>query len=118
MNSIDACLDGIAKVNERILAEPESERRKHIRERTVSVTVPDLATVFDMRLTIEGLTDITHRSQTAPAPRPRVHVTVTVTSDDLVDLAGGRLDPARALLTRRVKVDASMGDLLRLRKLL
>ncbi|WP_306371262.1 SCP2 sterol-binding domain-containing protein [Nocardiopsis sp. CC223A] len=116
MNSIDACLEGIAKLNEQILAEPEAERRKVIVERSVSVLVPDLATVFDMRLTADGLSDITHRPENAPAPRPQVHITVS--SDDLVDLADGRLDPARAILTRRVKVDASMGDLLRMRKLL
>ena len=116
MNSIDACLEGIAKLNERVLAEPEPKRRKIIVERSVSVFVPDLATVFDMRLTVDGLTDITHRSQDAPAPEPQVRITVG--SDDLVGLADGRLDPARAILTRRVKVDASMGDLLRMRKLL
>jgi hypothetical protein len=116
MNSIDACLEGIAKLNERILDEPESERRKVIVERSVSVLVPDLATVFDMRLTPDGLSDITHRPEDAPAPRPQVRITVS--SDDLVDLADGRLDPTRALLTRRVKVDASVSDLLRMRKLL
>ncbi|MFD6099555.1 SCP2 sterol-binding domain-containing protein [Nocardiopsis flavescens] len=116
MNSIDACLEGIAKVNERILAEPESGRRRVIRERSVSVLVPDLATAFDMRLTVDGLTGVTPRPENDPAPEPQVRVTVN--STDLVDIAEGRLDPARALLTRRVKVKASAGDLLRLRRLL
>lgn len=114
MSSIDACLAGIAKVNERILEQPAHERGKHIRERSVSVRVPDLDTVFDMRLTQDGLVDVTHRPDDTAAPRAQV--VVTVDSDDLVDLAEDRMDYARALFTRRVRVDASVGDLLRMRK--
>lgn len=39
-------------------------------------------------------------------------------SDDLIALVDGELDLARALLGGRVKIDASFGDLLRLRRLL
>ncbi|WP_304450993.1 SCP2 sterol-binding domain-containing protein [Nocardiopsis sp. YSL2] len=116
MSSIDACLAGIAKLNERILEQPPEERRKHIRERSVSVRVPDLDTVFDMRLTREGLVGLTHRPDGTPAPRAQV--VVTVDSDDLVELAEERMDYARALFTRRVRVDASVSDLLRMRKLI
>lgn len=116
MSSIDACLEGIARANERLLREPLDRRRKHIRERTVSVIVPDLDTTFDMRLTVDGLTDVTHRPRSAPAPAPQV--TVTVSSEDLLALSEERLDPAKALFGRRLKIDASFGDLLRLRRLL
>lgn len=116
MSSIDACLEGIARANERILAQPLDRRREVIRERTVRVIVPDLATAFDMRLTVDGLTDITSHPVPAPAADPQVRVTVS--SDDLVDLAADRLDPAKALFSRRLKVDASFGDLLRMRRLL
>ncbi|WP_159943741.1 MULTISPECIES: SCP2 sterol-binding domain-containing protein [unclassified Nocardiopsis] len=116
MSSIDACLAGIEKVNQRILDQPEEERRRHIRERSLSVVVPDLATAFDMRLTLDGLVDVAPRPVDQPAPRPQVRVTVD--SDDLVALAEERMDAARALLGRRVRVDASVGDLLRLRRLL
>lgn len=116
MSSIDACLEGIALANQRILAQPLERRREHIRERTVRVIVPDLSTAFDMRLTVDGLTDITPRALDTPAAG--THVRVTVSSDDLVDLAQDRLDPARALFSRRLRVDASLSDLLRLRRLL
>ncbi|MGW5880366.1 SCP2 sterol-binding domain-containing protein [Nocardiopsis terrae] len=115
MSSINACLEGIARANERLLAQPLDKRREHIRERTVRVIVPDLDTAFDMRLTADGLTDVTPRPLDAPAT-PQVRVTVS--SDDLVELAEDRLDPARALFSRRLKVDASIGDLLRMRRLL
>ncbi|WP_067605358.1 SCP2 sterol-binding domain-containing protein [Nocardiopsis listeri] len=118
MSSIDACLEGIARANERLLREPLDRRRKHIRERTVSVIVPDLDTAFDMRLTVDGLTAVTHRPRSAPAPAPAPQVTVTVSSEDLLALSEERLDPAKALFGRRLKIDASFGDLLRLRRLL
>lgn len=116
MSSIDACLDGIARANERILAKPVDKRREHIRERSIRVVVPDLATAFDMRLTVEGLLDVVPRPQDASVPSTQV--TVTVSSDDLVALTQERLDPAKALLSRRLKVDASLRDLMRLRRLL
>lgn len=115
MSSIDACLDGIARANERILAQPLDRRREHIRERTVRVVVPDLETAFDMRLTVDGLTDVTPGPLEASSG---AQVRVTVTSDDLVALAEDRLDPAVALITRRLKVDATLGDMLRLRRVL
>ncbi|PDP87700.1 SCP-2 sterol transfer family protein [Glycomyces fuscus] len=116
MSSIDACLAGIEKVNQRILARPDEERRKHIRERSLSVEVPDLETVFDMRLTLNGLVDVSPRPADRPAPRAQVRITVG--SDDLVALAEDRLDAAKALFGRRVRIDASVGDLLRVRRLL
>ena len=116
MSSIDACLNGIDRANERILAQPLNKRREHIRERSVSVIVPDLDTAFDMRLTIDGLTDITPRPLSTTTPSPQVKVTVS--ADDLVALAEDRLAPAKALFSRRLKVDASFSDLLRLRRLL
>ena len=69
-----------------------------------------------MRLTIDGLTDITPRPVDRPAPKPQVRITVT--SDDLVAIAEERLSAKTSFLTRRVKVEASLGDMLRIRKLL
>ncbi|MEU3018501.1 MULTISPECIES: SCP2 sterol-binding domain-containing protein [unclassified Nocardiopsis] len=116
MSSIDACLDGIARANERILAQPLERRRAHIRERTVRVVVPDLETAFDMRLTVDGLSDVTARGLDERSGTPQVRVTVS--SGDLVALAEDRLEPAVALLTRRLKVDATLSDMLRLRRVL
>ncbi len=116
MSSIDACLEGIALANRRILAQPLERRRRHIRERTVRVIVPDLATAIDMRLTVDGLTDIAPRPLDAPATAAQVRVTVS--SDDLVDLAKDRLDPSKALFSRRLRVDASLSDLIRMKRVL
>ena len=116
MSSIDACLDGFALINRRILEQPRQERDRRIDERSVAVVVPDLDTTFRLRLTPEGLADLTHHpggTELSPA-----QVTVTVGGDDLVAIAEDRLSAKLALATRRVKVNASLSDLLRMRSLL
>ena len=116
MTSVEECAAAIGRLNERIRETDEADRRKHIVPRTVSVTVTDLDTVFDLRLTTEGLSDVHPRSASEDAPRAQV--TVRIGADDLVAIADDRLNPATAMLTGRVKVEASFGDLLRLRKLM
>jgi hypothetical protein len=51
-------------------------------------------------------------------PRGRAQIRLTIGSDDLVALVDGRLNFAAAWARGRVKLEASFGDLLRLRKLL
>ncbi|RNL85212.1 SCP2 sterol-binding domain-containing protein [Halostreptopolyspora alba] len=116
MVGVAECRAAIARASERITEVDEERRRRHIRERSISITVTDLDTVFDMRLTLEGLADVTVRDPGAPARRAQIGVTVS--SDDLVDLADDRLDVAKALFAGRVRIDASIPDLMRLRKLL
>ncbi len=51
-------------------------------------------------------------------PNGRADITLRVGSDDLVDLAQGRMSFLSAFSSGRVRVDASILDLLRLRSLL
>ncbi|QBI55056.1 SCP2 sterol-binding domain-containing protein [Streptomonospora litoralis] len=116
MASVEECRTAIDKVSGRIMEVDAADRRRHIVERTVSVTVSDLDTAFDMRLTVDGLQDITRRESGARSQRAQVGITAS--SDDLVALAEDRLDFSKAMFSGRVKLDASFGDLMRLRKLL
>lgn len=116
MASVEESRAAIGKVSDRIMEVDDARRRKHIVERSVSVVVRDLQTVFDMRLTLNGLEGVTSRSVDGAAQRAQVRITTT--SDDLVELAEKRLDFGKAMLSGRVKLDASFSDLLRLRKLL
>lgn len=52
------------------------------------------------------------------APQRRPDIRVTVDSDDLVAMAEGRLSFSRAYAANRIRLDASMTDLLRLRAVL
>jgi putative sterol carrier protein len=89
-----------------------SARRANIVERTLRCEVSDLDEVFTARISNEGLSDIT-RSGTADA-----QIKVKVRSDDLVALTKGELNFAAAWATGKLKIDASLTDLLKLRALL
>ncbi|MBB5431913.1 SCP2 sterol-binding domain-containing protein [Nocardiopsis composta] len=116
MPSVEECREAIDRVSGRIMEVDEADRRKHIVERSVSVAVKDLDTVFDMRLTKDGLQDVTSRATASPGDRAQVRITLA--SEDLVALAYDRLELTKAMFSGRVKIDASFGDLMRLRKLL
>lgn len=84
-------------------------------DRTVSATLPDLGVTFTGRLhdgRIDGL------STQPPAGQGRAQIRLTLSSDDLLALTDGRLDLGRAWASRRVKIEASVLDLVRLRSLL
>ncbi|MBB4932465.1 hypothetical protein F4561_003285 [Lipingzhangella halophila] len=116
MTGVAECEAALARASDRIAQVDEARRRKYIHERSIRITVPDIDTVFDMRLTLEGLEDVTARAAGTPA-RP-AQVGITVSSADLIDLADDRMDFAKALFSGRVKVNAPISDMLRLRKLL
>ena len=105
----EAALHGVAATLHSI---DEALRQQHAVERTLSCWVSDLKVCFTARLGADGLTSIerggTHDGQ----------VRLKVTSDDLVALTKGELSFPVAWATGRVKVDASISDLLRLRSLL
>ena len=65
----------------------------------------------------EKVDDFTVRVHTTE-PAPKAQVRLTVGSDDLVALTDGELDFGRAWLSGRVKVEASVRDLLKLRSML
>jgi hypothetical protein len=90
----------------------EEMRRQHAVDRTVTCWVSDLKECFSARLGAHGLTDIT-RGATHDG-----QVRIKVSSDDLIALTKGELSFPVAWATGRVKVDASISDLLRLRALL
>lgn len=87
-------------------------RRRNVPERTVACEVTDLRTTFRAQLGEHGLTGI---GSGAP---DGAQIRLRLTSDDLLALTAGRLNFASAWATGRIRVDASITDLLRLRSLL
>ncbi|TQN31300.1 SCP-2 sterol transfer family protein [Haloactinospora alba] len=116
MTSIEECEAAIRNLSSRVAELDEHSRRKHLVERSISVAVPDLEVVFDMRLTSQGISEATTRD--AEVSSPPAQVRITVSSTDLVALSEERLDPRKAVLTGRVRLDASFTDLMRMRKLI
>ena len=95
------------------LAEIDPElRKKHSVDRTLSCHLSDLDVTFSGTLTVDGLEDVTEE------PAPEAQVRLTCTSDDLLALCNGELALASAWARGRVRIDASVLDLLRLRSLI
>ena len=112
MASVEECEAALHHLAATLRSVDAETRQQHAVERTLSCWVSDLKEVFTARLGAEGLTDIErggpHEGQ----------VRLKVSSDDLVALTRGELGFPAAWATGRLKVDASITDLLRLRSLL
>jgi putative sterol carrier protein len=80
-------------------------------DRTLTCTLRDLDVVFAGRLTDGQLIDIRRASS------PDAQIRLAMTSDDLLALVAGDLNMGTAWATGRVKVDAGVRDLLRLRSI-
>jgi predicted lipid carrier protein YhbT len=78
--------------------------------RTIEAECPDLGLVYHALWRNGGLSEIEEGS----APR-RPDIRLSVDSDDLLALANGRMDVGRAYADGRIRIQASMTDLLRLR---
>ncbi|WP_432975220.1 SCP2 sterol-binding domain-containing protein [Dactylosporangium sp. CA-233914] len=112
MATVDECRAALQKLAERLAANAAEAREKLDFDRTLACRVTDLGVAFHGRLEggqITGLTD---------GDDPRAKIKLTSTGDDLVALVNGRLNVMSAWTSGRIKIDAGMMDLLKLRKLL
>ncbi|MDK3254986.1 SCP2 sterol-binding domain-containing protein [Blastococcus capsensis] len=85
-------------------------------DRSLSCRLTDLAQVVLGRLSSGSVRDL-HAVDDSPGV-PKADIRLTMTSDDLVALTDGRLAFGSAWAAGRVKLEAGLRDLLRLRKLL
>ncbi|GIH94609.1 hypothetical protein Psi01_52390 [Planobispora siamensis] len=115
MATVDECRVALRKLGEQFDEVDQESRAKHVVERSISCHVSDLGVTFYGRIHHGGLGPFDDRP---PADGTPADVKLTIASDDLVALVNGELDMGRAVFSGRVKIDASFGDLLRLRKLL
>src|SRR4051794_5265195 len=115
MATFEQCRAALSKLAAQFDEISAEDRTKHVVERRLSCRVSDLGVTFYGRIHQEGLDEFT---ETPPGDGRPPEIKLTIGSEDLVALVNGKLDMARALFGGRVKIDASLGDLLRLRKLL
>jgi hypothetical protein len=85
-------------------------------DRSLSCRLTDLGEVVLGRLGSGAVRDL-HVVPDGPAV-PRADIRLTMSSDDLIALTDGRLHFGSAWATGRVKLEAGLRDLLRLRKIL
>lgn len=112
MASVDECEATLRDLAAMLHKVDGELRRQHAVDRTISCWVSDLKECFTARIGPDGLTEIERGGQHDGQVR------IKVSSDDLVALSKGELSFPIAWATGRVKVDASISDLLRLRSLL
>jgi len=87
-------------------------RERHALDRTLSCHVIDLEADFSGRIDNGELVDLQTRAD------PDAQVRISLTSDDLLALTEGRLNIGAAWATGRLRIDASVFDLLKLWSLL
>ncbi|MGY1823067.1 alkyl sulfatase C-terminal domain-containing protein [Geodermatophilus sp. SYSU D00079] len=85
-------------------------------DRSLSCRLPDLGQVVRGRLSRGAVHEL--RAEPEDQSLEKADIRFTMTSDDLVALTDGRLSFAPAWATGRVKLEAGLRDMLRLRKML
>jgi len=114
MATAEECRQALESLTGRLAELDQADREAHLVDRVISITVPDLGVTFVTHLGPDGASPVTvANGSDGPA-----QVRFTSKSDDLVALAADPGSIGRAWLTGRLKVEASIFDLLRLRKLL
>ena len=111
MATIAECEQAFAKLAEQLSTVDADTRRKVVLDRSVTCRLPDLDVVFAGQLRDGGLHAI-RQVDTSDG-----QVRLSLSSDDLVKLTSGQLSFASAWASGRLKIDASVFDLLKLRGL-
>ena len=114
MATADECRKALDALLGRINELDPAQRAANFPERTMSCRVPDLGLLFVTRIGPDGAQPV----EEAAPDSPPAQVRFTANSDELVSIAGDPGSFSRAWLTGRLKVQASVFDLLRLRKFL
>ncbi|MCL2581594.1 MAG: SCP2 sterol-binding domain-containing protein [Streptosporangiales bacterium] len=113
MRSVEECRQALEKLAGRLAEVPPADREEYFGNRTMSVTVSDHDITYVTRLGAGD--DPVHP---ASPGEPPADIRLTATSDEVVSLAASPLNIARAWVAGRVKIEASVKDLIRLRRLL
>lgn len=108
MATVAQCEQAMATLAERLASSDQGNRAASF-DRSLSCTLPDLGVIFAGRLHDGLLTDIRQ------VPSTEAQVRLTMTSADLVSLVAGELNLAGAWAGGRIKIDAGMLDLIKLR---
>ena len=114
MATAEECRQALEDLTGRIAEMDPADREAHLVERVISCKISDLGVTFLIKLGPNGASPV----REANGSEPPAQVRFTAKSDDLVAIASDPGSIGRAWLTGRLKVEASIWDILRLRKIL
>jgi predicted lipid carrier protein YhbT len=114
MATAEECRTALQTLIGRISEMDAKDRQAHLLDRTLSCRVPDLGVTFVTRLSPDGAQPVLLAENGAPPAQ----VKFTANSDVVVAIAADPATFMRAWLTGKLKVQASVFDLLHLRKLM
>ncbi|RLU92027.1 sterol-binding protein [Streptomyces griseocarneus] len=115
MATIEECRTALDRLAENLAGAGGGLREAAAPDRSLSCHITDLDVTFTGHLAGGHIQDV----ETVPGtPERRAEIALTMAGDDLVALVDGRLNFARAWAGGRVRVQASLRDVLRLRSLL
>jgi hypothetical protein len=113
MTSAEDCRSALQKLAGRLAEMSPDERDQYFGNRTISVTIPDLNITY-----VSVLGSGSDPVREARPGEPPADIKMTANSDQVIALAEQPMNIARAWVTGRVKIEASVKDLFRLRRLL
>ncbi len=114
MATAEECRKALENLTGRLSEMGPEERAAHLIDRAISCQVTDLGITFLTRLGPDGAGPVTE----ATGQEPPAQIRFTTKSDDLIAMADDPKSISRAWLTGRLKIEANLFDLLRLRKLM
>ncbi|NEB10443.1 sterol-binding protein [Streptomyces coelicoflavus] len=115
MATTEECRAALEKLSDSMRSAEGDVRAATELDRSVSCHITDLDVTFAGRMA-DGRIDV--RETLEGPPREKAEIRLSMTGDDLVALVAGELNFARAWGSGRVKLEAGLRDLFRLRKLL
>jgi hypothetical protein len=115
MATIEECRSALDKLSDNMAGAEGDVRSAAALDRSLSCRITDLDITFVGRLK-DGRIEVLDTVQGPPPDKAQIRLTMA--GDDLVALVNGELHFAKAWGSGRVRLEAGLRDLIRLRKLL
>ncbi|MCX5556582.1 SCP2 sterol-binding domain-containing protein [Streptomyces sp. NBC_00038] len=115
MATIEECRTALEKLSDNMASAEGDVRTAAALDRSLSCRITDLDITFVGRLR-DGRIEVLDTLQGPPAEKAQIRLTMS--GDDLVAMVNGELNFAKAWGSGRVKLEAGLRDLFRLRTLL
>ncbi|MFE5913866.1 SCP2 sterol-binding domain-containing protein [Streptomyces wedmorensis] len=115
MATITECRGALDRLSDNLARANDGVRGAAALDRTLSCHITDLDTTFTGRLA-DGRIEVLDTVQGPPPAKAQIRLAMS--GDDLVAMVGGELNFAKAWASGRVRLEAGIRDLIRLRSLL